>query len=546
MIKLHVFRERTIFNQFTLFRETENYNQLCPAYCRALKLSKQNKTSQAIKLMNSLVKSNPNNDINRQLYANILLRKCEDLKQQAIKQRKIAYQLNPSILNICSYAATLSTNVKSIPKARSLFKHALKNAEPIKCAEAESASIDQILSTSNAIHLALACSYVSISPFNLKKAWKHCKRAVTNEPYRKYITHPIVYAKTLLLLGKFSMALGYVEKIEHQFDKGVRATTDPSAKFEIKKVYAYLLLYMERYNDAINKFLDAKLNVVIKEQILECCTGLTLCYSHLNEFDTAEQWFKKGDSLLRQDKRNQILRQVGVQLFCAYNFLWYKKKLYQNNKKRRQFSPKLEPLPFALPFSDIADFHRQKFGPDIIKSTSWYCSNFLVHGLHAQYNDGLLVEAIVAYYMFLDFYPAAIAYWHISIAFCELKYYAMSLKGLKRAWKISPEIPTIEHGYLHKRQFVESVCNKYKCNYCGHTEKLRACMGCCNVFYCSKYCQKRDWKYKHRIYCDKKFGIIIKAIKDCGTKWSFYRKQLLKYFPKHISRNFAVCKRKIP
>ncbi len=43
-----------------------------------------------------------------------------------------------------------------------------------------------------------------------------------------------------------------------------------------------------------------------------------------------------------------------------------------------------------------------------------------------------------------------------------------------------------------------------KCDHCGDgTLRLKACRGCLDRYYCSKYCQKRAWNKWHRTQCKK-------------------------------------------
>eukprot|EP01084_Bolivina_argentea_P278759 476369_1 len=176
--------------------------------------------------------------------------------------------------------------------------------------------------------------------------------------------------------------------------------------------------------------------------------------------------------------------------------------------------------------------------------TGIYNSLYLfVYGLHAQYNDNLLVEAIISYHVAIKEVPTAIMYWHSSIAFFDLGYYAMSLKLLERAYRMTPEIPTIAHGYALKRLSLVNIISK-RCSNCGNDkQRFRACMGCCQVYYCNRKCQKQHWNKVHRNICNGKFGVIIKVItNNCLNlkQWKQYHKQLQRLFPKHISKEFYI------
>ena len=49
-----------------------------------------------------------------------------------------------------------------------------------------------------------------------------------------------------------------------------------------------------------------------------------------------------------------------------------------------------------------------------------------------------------------------------------------------------------------------------RCEFCGSSEdeleaKLKRCNNCKEVYYCSRECQKKDWKRGHRDTCEGKF-----------------------------------------
>lgn len=62
-----------------------------------------------------------------------------------------------------------------------------------------------------------------------------------------------------------------------------------------------------------------------------------------------------------------------------------------------------------------------------------------------------------------------------------------------------------------------SNCNNKKCKSGGAADgNLLACGGCGTVKYCSKDCQKEDWKSGHKVQCwGTKFGAITQAIEMC-------------------------------
>ena len=59
--------------------------------------------------------------------------------------------------------------------------------------------------------------------------------------------------------------------------------------------------------------------------------------------------------------------------------------------------------------------------------------------------------------------------------------------------------------YQDESLFTMRFRGKNKCNACkrrrGKDVKLKQCSQCKDVAYCSRKCQKYDWKHKHRFYC---------------------------------------------
>ena len=105
-----------------------------------------------------------------------------------------------------------------------------------------------------------------------------------------------------------------------------------------------------------------------------------------------------------------------------------------------------------------------------------------------------------------------------------MKNYNLSYFQLKMAKKLDPNIYILNQPvnkstmfklknkekmskYTVYNEFMAILCIKlnkqHRCSFktCGKVLKtLHACSGCKCVFYCSKLCQKRDWK-KHKIQC---------------------------------------------
>ena len=57
---------------------------------------------------------------------------------------------------------------------------------------------------------------------------------------------------------------------------------------------------------------------------------------------------------------------------------------------------------------------------------------------------------------------------------------------------------------------IERELSSLRCGYCGRRgyKTLHGCSGCGDTYYCSKHCQKRDWKYGlHKEQCHRKLEI---------------------------------------
>eukprot|EP01084_Bolivina_argentea_P071020 129173_1 len=538
MIKICFLAEHNIIEEYELFWTIEEYATAYPKYVTALNLVKQNKVKHSIKIMQSLIKSNPYNDIYHQLYANLLGIVFGNMNVNCQRERKFAFTLNPSNHNLLLYINTL----KNSKQTRKLLHKALKKSNCIDLSIYDRGttwtyrtrtnhSLTEVNGSRNMISLALAVQYATHHPFDLEKANRYClgsMKCCKNDRVDYFLIRPIVTMKLLLLIGKYNNGIRICEETV------IIRNNDKRCQFEALKVYGHLLLNIEEFRQASDKFFEAYDIAANQEQKLECCIGLLLCYSYLDQFKKANQWYKKGCFILKRDRNHEILGDVSIELYNAHTFLWYKQKLLDKRKINHKFSLKPEPIP--APHFVVGKYK------SVVSQYSGYDGSYLfVYGLHAQYNHNLLVEAILTYYVVLNQYPTAITYWHMSIAFCELKYYAMSLKLLERAWKMSPEIKTIAMGYQFKKQILLSKMDKiYSCCICSSRNKLKACMGCCKLFYCSRKCQKIDWRKHHRKKCDRKFGLIMKVGKNYSpAAWKYDYKHLLKKFPKYISNNIV-------
>ncbi len=83
------------------------------------------------------------------------------------------------------------------------------------------------------------------------------------------------------------------------------------------------------------------------------------------------------------------------------------------------------------------------------------------------------------------------------------KEYLIGTKILKVAFKLGNQfvlINFVNKIYAKQRKkFIRRLKN-IKCGYCGRLA-TKACTGCMKIYYCSKHCQKMDWKNSHYANC---------------------------------------------
>ena len=100
-----------------------------------------------------------------------------------------------------------------------------------------------------------------------------------------------------------------------------------------------------------------------------------------------------------------------------------------------------------------------------------------------------------------------------------IEQYVVALSLLNKAYELCtfyelPIIPTfVNKIYAKKRKKIKKKLGKLLCICCGESGKL-CCTACMSAFYCSKSCQKRDWKSKHRKQCANKWSLFYKNFKD--------------------------------
>eukprot|EP01084_Bolivina_argentea_P193230 331545_1 len=94
--------------------------------------------------------------------------------------------------------------------------------------------------------------------------------------------------------------------------------------------------------------------------------------------------------------------------------------------------------------------------------------------------------------------------YHLGLNALECHQYHFAVKLMKSTRKMTKDIVEITDNYLN---VIKECRNKMKEELCVNCKKkcgyLKSCKGCMEAFYCSKRCQKINWKYKHRNVCNK-------------------------------------------
>ena len=97
----------------------------------------------------------------------------------------------------------------------------------------------------------------------------------------------------------------------------------------------------------------------------------------------------------------------------------------------------------------------------------------------------------------------------LSAACKKIGQYLIALRLLDKAYECCTmyqchAFPSfVSESYWKKRKRIKQKLNKLRCSYCGCSANLLSCTGCMSTFYCSKLCQKMDWKMTHSDNCDK-------------------------------------------
>eukprot|EP01084_Bolivina_argentea_P131714 232457_1 len=119
---------------------------------------------------------------------------------------------------------------------------------------------------------------------------------------------------------------------------------------------------------------------------------------------------------------------------------------------------------------------------------------------HAQLNYIYTYTAIYIMHCFAKQYIETILK---SISICyENREYVIA----KRFWKFVYRLNNDKKKYKSEQIKLRKKCKKMKCSNCDK-KGLKSCIGCMKISYCSRKCQKKHWKYKHKYECRKKWII---------------------------------------
>merc|ERR1712228_212088 len=152
------------------------------------------------------------------------------------------------------------------------------------------------------------------------------------------------------------------------------------------------------------------------------------------------------------------------------------------------------------------------------------CYGLILYGKYCMKSssNGLAIDALVKSLKISTSLHARTSSLRYLSEICEsMDYLIIALKLLNVAykycflceWTIRPLF--VNELYGKKRKALKIKMKKMACNHCGSKKRLKCCVGCMNVVYCSKYCQKRDWSSGHRMKCDKSWlehSEILKSV----------------------------------
>merc|ERR1712228_406351 len=109
---------------------------------------------------------------------------------------------------------------------------------------------------------------------------------------------------------------------------------------------------------------------------------------------------------------------------------------------------------------------------------------------------------------------------YLSEVCMELDHCVIALRLLNVAYKLCTKYDVVicpsfvNKKYLKKKERIKQKLNKMVCSHCGRKGKLKCCTACMSSYYCSKSCQKREWRLSHRDKCDKEWTAFYKVLRD--------------------------------
>eukprot|EP01084_Bolivina_argentea_P125708 222683_1 len=112
-------------------------------------------------------------------------------------------------------------------------------------------------------------------------------------------------------------------------------------------------------------------------------------------------------------------------------------------------------------------------------------------------------------------YMRALALKHVIFICYKNKEYFIGIKLLTYVYSLCHGfiLPTFVNQCRRHIRIFKKAIKKICCKYCGNKNALKACIGCMKAVYCSRKCQKIDWKKRHNQICTKKWSKLYECIR---------------------------------
>ncbi len=224
--------------------------------------------------------------------------------------------------------------------------------------------------------------------------------------------HPNLLAKTCNVLGAAFLEVDLVDEVVHCFNIVIAIEEENGRTILTSVAYAnigVMYYYVEKYQDAIEMFKKAYSNMIYDEQNeatvlsikLHTLASLVVCYSHLKQFDKAEQSLQE---LQKSEAKIQDQRTIRI-IDCAYMAYYMR----QSNFKlaRRYYDKVVQP---------IGKYEDVFFN---LRLTNFYCKVCQEYNLpyqdyidtaqklaESEINRGNLDEIIKLYIILIDYYES--------------------------------------------------------------------------------------------------------------------------------------------